>query len=744
MDSVKTKDLARALFTPSKKLDTSCDSVNPLDSTCEDESCDLSADQGLANQSVDDVELSDLNIEGGNKQNVATLQNVSDVNLVMDVSKKAISGESYSNSPILDKDDMHLKDTSTDNINTTTMASSSPDKLQAISPLQNLVTSDLRPLNTSLNESTDSVKMLNKYQLPKAELKEHTPERVVDSDSKASNFCNDKASSPMMSPTNSENTAALITSPTFSQKSARKRNKIVSERSPTSSPRFSIDCALSDFFDPPSSAVGRRKRAPKKRKSTEMDTSSEFEVSDISIKCSTPKENMTLQSILSSKKKGKRSVKKVRFSDAVLTKKVTFSLENEEIEVDLKDSTHEYLVLKKEDKSNAEDVKQSRKELSKVKVEKTIKHEISADTMVTDENVKDKHREVGDLQNSDNKDRQMGLPVKSSNRENLTYCKRRGLKMRSKKECRDDAGKNMLFDSRLDKSGDRTIDKSDTNMNLSETTNNSKRNSDISEDSEAFSQVSPSALTEMCDIAQSASGDATITGGHHETALSSRNNNSNHSTKMKETLISKSHSLVKNKAKLPVPKKILNASPIEKSVQPVLNNKQPQVTVPRKFFYPSSKQIGTAHSKKVFEYKHENDRTENAGLVKSVCVKDIILKPDIDTEKQGDAGNIIDAEKEMDADKQKDGGKKKDAEKPNDAWKSVDAESDRMRNNHIKARGVKDDHADQINTNGKNDDFLVVNDCYYLKILYTVSERCRKNDRTVRILIRLSALPGAN
>ena len=718
MDSVKTKDLARALFTPNKKLDTSCDSVNPLDSTCEEESCDLSADQGLANQSGDDVGLIDLNIEGGDKQNVSTLQNVSDVNLVMDVSKKAIYDESYSNSPILGKDDTHLKDTSTDNVNTSPMASSSPDKLQAISPLQNLVTSDLRPLNTSLNESTDSVKMLNnKYQLPKAELKEHTPERVVDSDSKASNFCNDKASSPMMSPTNSENTAALITSPTFSQKSARKRNKIVSERSPTSSPRFSIDCALSDFFDPPSSAVGRRKRAPKKRKSTEMDASSEFEVSDISIKCSTPKENMTLHSILSSKKKEKKSVKKVRFSDAVLTKKVTFNLENEEIKVDLKDSSHEYLGLKKEDKSDAEGVKQSRKDSSKVKDEKITKHERSVDRIVIDENMRDK-QEVDTLQNVDNKDRQMGLPVKSDNRENLTYCKRRGLKMRSKKECRLDQGKNKLFDSRLGKSGESAIDKGDTNLNLSETSNDSMRNSDISEDSEAFSQVSPSALTEMCDIAQNASGDANKTGGHHKKASVSRNNNSNHNSAVNETVISKLHALVRDKAKQPVPKKILNASPIEKSVQPVFN-KQPHVTAPRKFFYPSSRQIGATHSKKVFEYKHENDRTENAGLVKSVSVKDIILKPDKAMDKQ------IDSEKRMDADKQKDGGEKKDVEKHNDAWKLVDTESDTMRINHTKAKGVKDAHAGQMDTNGKNDEFLVVDDCYYLKILYTASERYR-------------------
>ena len=686
VDSGKTKDLARALFTPTKKLDTSCDSVNPLDSTCE--SCDLSADHGLANQSVEDEDQCNLK-EGDSKENESASGNDLGVNLAD--TKKTVAEVFNSPSPKLEKDTLkHMAETVTDNVNTTPSVNPSQEKLQSISPLQNLVNSDLRPLNTSLNESADSVKILdNKCKLTKAELRENTTERDVDSKELDCHF--DTTSSPVVSATTEENTDKLITSPTFSQKSARKRNRIVSETSPTCSPRFSIDCALSDFFDPPSSAVGRRKRAPKKRKSTEMDTSSEFDVSDISIKCSTPKENVRLHSILSSKKKDKKSsAKKVRFSDAVLTKKVTFNLETEEVIGSLKNSSHESLDTKEEEKINVESSDQLRNDRNKVKVKRIIQDE----KMLNDENLRDVHNgdnEVDKLQTSDTKDKPM--PVKSNAKENLTYCKRRGLKMRSNKECLHDQNKEMPPETCvIVKTAATTIDENVPGVNDSETTNAIVRSS---EDSEAFSQVSPSALIEMCDIAQNVSRFGSIQRDIDKKMTSSRKNYPNNNSASSETMMLSSRPLTENKIKAQEPKKTVNSSPAVYPNKPVFNNKQPTMTAPRQFFYPSSSQIVASSSKKVFQYKHESDRTDSAGLVKSVTVKDIILKPEKSTEKQKDGGKLVDSNR------QKNEEKKKAEEKLKNAEKLVDAVPEMMRNDHMKAETVVDDHADQIDIYGK-------------------------------------------
>ena len=695
VDSGKTKDLARALFTPTKKLDTSCDSVNPLDSTCE--SCDLSADHGLANQSVEDEDQCNLK-EGDSKENESASGNDLGVNLAD--TKKAVAEVFNSPSPKLEKDTLkHMAETVTDNVNTTPSVNPSQEKLQSISPLQNLVNSDLRPLNTSLNESADSVKILdNKCKLSKAELRENTTERDVDSKELDCHIGN--TSSPVVSATTTENTDKLITSPTFSQKSARKRNRIVSETSPNCSPRFSIDCALSDFFDPPSSAVGRRKRAPKKRKSTEMDTSSEFDISDISIKCSTPKENVTLHSILSSKKKDKKSsAKKVRFSDAVLTKKVTFNLETEEVIGDLKNSSHESLDTKEEEKINVERSAKLRNDRNKVK--RTIQDE----KMLTDENLRDVcngDNEIDELQTIDTEDKP--IPVKCNNKENLTYCKRRGLKMRSKKDCLHDQNKVRCPETCvIVKTAATTVDRNVPDENDSGTTNVSVRSS---EDSEVFSQVSLSALTEMCDIAQNVSGNVSVQEEVDKKMATSRRNRPNSNSYINEARIPNSHGLAENKIKAQEPKKTVNSSPAVYPNKPVFNNKQPVMTALRQFFYPSSSQIVASSSKNVFQYKHESDRTDSVGLVKSVSVKDII-KSEKSTEKQKDGGKLVDAEKRKETDKRMDSNrpkkeeKKEAEEKLKNAEKLVDAVPEMMRNDHIKAETVVDDHADQIDIYGK-------------------------------------------
>ena len=700
MDSGKTKDLARALFSPCKKLDTSCDSVNPLDSTCEDESCDLSADHGLANQSAGDVEQCDLHFGRSSEETVSVLKNVSNKNSYMVDSKKTITMEIDSKSPVLDENnvDRYFEVTGKDTVKRTSLSNASPEKLQMVSPLQNLVTSDLRPLNTSLNESADLIDTRsNKGKLFKT-IDSDAAAKTVYSDAQESNLIKGSVSSPVMSPKNQKKETALMTSPTFSQKGARKRNKTVSENSPSFSPRFSIDSALSDFFDPPSSAVGRRKRAPQKRKSIDLDTSLEFEISDASIKCSTPKENVTLHSILSSKKKDKKSVKKVRFSDEVVTKKVTFSFEINEIEAYANDEIQVHsdsIVVKgpktENDRPVIEILNQARQDFSKTKVENVTKHERGAEKpeplKVSHDHVVNKVREIDNPQNVD-KVKIMDLPVKST--ENLTYCKRRGLKMRLKKDSGNGFGKNRLSDNKFDKSGESTADKSELN---SETTNE-MRNSEYSEESEAFSQVSPSALTEMCNIAHNASGDASTEEKHDKKATSIRNNNLKHSSLMGERSVSGSCPIVKNKEKLPVPKKMINSSPKENSLKPVFKSKQ--VTAPRKFFYPSSRQIATSCPRKVFEYKDEGERTENAGLVKSVSVKDIILKH----EQVPEIGKQIDREKLMDAE-------------------SVKIKSETNIRSHTKVEEPKGNHIDETEFKGKSKneelDALSFNTCNSLK-----------------------------
>lgn len=646
--------MARALFSPNDKLDTSVDSVQPLDSTCEDEPCDLIDENCFANQNTECKELSVLSTDGGHNINKTTTNKptteISDTVRVEQTSvstrktgpvssfcknetQAAVNCKSVSptskgyNSTI----QRYFEVTSSDTLKISPKTSSGKE-LQVVSPLQNLVNTDFRQaVNTSLNESVD---LKDSVSNTCGSIKTETKSAMACNDSHVSFSVNGRVSSPLVSSNQAVGVAGLVMSPTFTQRSSRKSNTIP-ESTPVASPRYSVVTALSDFFDSPSSSAGRRKKAPKKRKSIELDTL-EFVSSDVDGKCLT-EENITLHSILSSKKKERKPNKKVRFSDEISTPKVTFSLGSKEIQVDLNDSNGV------NSNRRASIVRTAEEEMSDVKCSNGLRTDKTEDQDIKEhervskrsKTATDEHLHFHQVQsipsssslceNINSKTKQIDTTLKTKSGDSISYCKRRALKMRLKAERNDNKSDSNLSDCKVDKRVEASMNPDGSKLigtiNESKTCINNR-----TEDSEAFSQVSPSALTEMCNIAH-----GPCVGSSLKVRLGDKSVRSDvidpytksdlKTQKQVLSSLQNKHEITENSF---VPKKMEHED-LYKNNQSFDSIRA--VAAPRAFFYPSSKQIAMSCPKKVFEYEDKRIGG-SSGLVKSVTSSDLIQAPE--------------------------------------------------------------------------------------------------------------------
>ena len=640
-DSGKTKEIARSLFSPSKKLDTSCDSIKPLDSTCEDEPCDMSADH---NHGEANTESSELLVDSSFENEAKVTNNYAKSSTeVSENCEKTVS-------TIIDKDssmnfdsktsNVRISDSKQDKTSNTKTSPSNYDKvksnvnylpesgssvskqdLSAVSPLQHLVRTDVRqPLNNSLNESSDCMDMdtsiCNSIKVDSSE----TTENSIKAHTKLCQSSLTSNSGSAVSPNTAPVITNVMTSPTFSQKNSRKRNKGISETS-SSDNRYAIDTALSDFFDPPSSAVGRRRRAPQKRKSLDIDTYLEFDVSNSDVKCSTPKSDCVLQSILSSKKKEKRSNKKVRFSDNLptsSTKKVTFSSDHQVIEANhnergyvgnngnsLKPALHkdghnvnvgtDYIETRQGEFVDTNNTNY------KGGIDESVKYKLNSHKQLHDEHEANENQSmrVNKIAGRNNKIKQTEVNLTAKAFDHISYSKRRCLKHRLKKDKNDD-------------------NSSRTNDIKSAILSNKPVNSEVEVNNntgDEFSQVSPLALEEMCNVACNTLTDSE---GQSDSKPEKCDNHDKTVDGLKEESITL-HSCIAKPVK--VDRACLTLS--ENSNKSLHQSKS--LGAAMKFFYPSHRQISTSCPKKIFEFK-DNGKKEVAGLVKSVSVNDLIQK----------------------------------------------------------------------------------------------------------------------
>ena len=660
-DSGKTKELARALFSPSKKLDTSSDSIKPLDSTCEDEQCDISADHDLS-KSVDDDSYKHCDVsalDGSGK----VLKGECLKNEVKSADQdKVISNYSKNNSKskptVIDNSckSIRLKRIfkrrspalrhSENGVSLTLSkpaSTDSPDsKIQTLSPLQNLVNNDIRQnLSSSLNESS----LLADLDTSMPHVDKVSKQTVDINADPVNQLCTPKQPDVVTdghhSPTASSKENEDMTSPVFSQKSSKLKVKMSSHYSGKVKSPCSIDNALSDFFDPPSGAVGRRKRAPMKRKSIEIDTSSEFEISDVDIKCSTPKEAPVLHSILSSNKREKRSNKKVRFSDLhePVAKRVTFSFENQvieaitnktnshsnnmdgsiistlaattELDTDVKLNTNETTRINKTHSDNfkpEKDLTCSNRTEEELQVTKRVQKEKQT-TARQGINVTKGIEVVGKIEKKEASfsiDKKSTLKVGLNNEKDIV-----GFTEDSFKIC------NSAADTIL-------IPESEENSSAM------GNHGSLTDDNDEFSQVSPSALKQMCHVADSTYLDASA----EKCSSVSPTNNTTEVVVNKlgpQGLKSNSEKKLGKDEKGSIEKE---RSSSEQDGSDISVSKSISLTVPKKFFYPSKRQIVTACPKKVFAYR--NDRVnDGSSLVKSVSLSDLV---------QGSKGNNKDGE----------------------------------------------------------------------------------------------------
>lgn len=379
-------------------------------------------------------------------------------------------------------------------------------------------------------------------------------------------------------------------SPTFSQNNTLNWSKSKSKKSPTVSSRYkcsSVDDVLSDFFDPPSASVGRRKPAPsRKRKSRELEESAIFQSSTVALhegsdcrySVSTP--IVILQSILSSNKKQiGSSCKKVRFSDNV--QKYSF----------IPDQGSN---LKKCD--GTETSSKRRCLIKKVQFEEVVlafKSELHNESPSDKESIGEYVHSVHGTEDQDaTKDSDVLTKV------NSTRCID-GKSERNENGCR----KVPTQISTLTTTKSNVLNKKNVKKQLSKVKNRKPENClgfqsyarnsrKIEEDGpkspvrklpddrqgdELFSQVSPSALDEMCDVAEQSIPNVCTA----RTAKMQSNDNSH--VKPAKTLVIK------------------------------------------KFCYPSDSQISTACSAKVFEY-NERGQKDKKVLLKSIHLEEIVNK----------------------------------------------------------------------------------------------------------------------
>ena len=649
-DSGKTKELARALFSPSKKLDTSCDSIKPLDSTCEDEQCDISADHDLS-KSVDDDSYKHCDVsalDGSGK----VLKGECLKNEVKSADQdKVISNYSKNNSKskptVIDNSckSIRLKrifkrrspalrhsETGVSLTLSKPASTDSPDsKLQTLSPLQNLVNNDIRQnLSSSLNESS----LLADLDTSMPTVDNIIKQTVYINADPVNQLCTPKQPDVVTdghhSPTASSKENEDMTSPVFSQKSSKLKVKMTSHYSGKVKSPCSIDNALSDFFDPPSGAVGRRKRAPMKRKSIEIDTSSEFEISDVDIKCSTPKEAPVLHSILSSNKREKRSNKKVRFSDLhePVAKKVTFSFENQvieaftsktnshsnnmdgsiistlaattELDTDVKLNTNETTRINKTHSDNfkpEKDLTCSNRTEEELQVTERVK-KAKQTTSRQGINVTKGNEVVGKIEKKEASfsiDKKSTLKVGLNNEKDIV-----GFTEDSFKICNSAADTILIPE-------------------LKEKSSAVGNHGSLTDDNDEFSQVSPSALKQMCHVADSTYLDASA----EKCSSVSPTNNTTEVVVNKlgpQGLKSNSEKKLVKEEKGSIEKE---RSSSEQDGSDISLSKSISLTVPKKFFYPSKRQIVTACPKKVFAYRNDRNN-DGSSLVKSVSLSDLV------------------------------------------------------------------------------------------------------------------------
>ena len=645
-DSGKTKELARALFSPSKKLDTSCDSIKPLDSTCEDEQCDISADHDLS-KSVDDdsykhCDVSALDGSGKVLKGECLKNEVksADQNTVISnysqnnsKSKQAVidnSCRSIRLKRIFKRRSPALRHSETGvSLNLSKPASTdSPDsKLQILSPLQNLINNDIRQnLSSSLNESS----LLADLDTSMSSVDKITKQTEDMNADPVNQLCTPKQPDVVTdehhSPTASSRENEDMTSPVFSQKSSKLKVKMSSHYSGKVKSPCSIDNALSDFFDPPSGAVGRRKRAPMKRKSIEIDTSSEFEISDVDTKCSTPKEVPVLHSILSSNKREKRSNKKVRFSDLhePVAKKVTFSFENQVIEAFTnKTNSHSNNM----DGSIISTLAATTELDTDVKLntnETTKKNKTHSDNFKPEKDLTCSNRTEVELQVTESGKKEKQTTARQGI--NVTKCNEIVGKI-EKKEASFSIDKKSTLKVGLNKEKD-TKDSfkmcnsaADTVLipELEENSSAVGNHGSLTDDNDEFSQVSPSALKQMCHVADSTYLDASA----EKCSSVSPTNKTSEVVVNKlgpQSLKSNSEKKLGKEEKGSIEKE---RSSLEQDGSDISLSKGISLAVPKKFFYPSKRQIVTACPKKVFAYRNDRNN-DGSSLVKSVSLSDLV------------------------------------------------------------------------------------------------------------------------
>ncbi|XP_052797202.1 uncharacterized protein LOC128229360 [Mya arenaria] len=337
----KGKDPARMLFSPRERLNSTMDSITPLDSTAEEEPSDLSTSQTFTNldsfkgpSQIPETEKTMVSNPCPNME-IHSMSNLDE--------KKSSQNGSHCNGHKVDN--VTQNEESLGNMNTDRWKENFKKRLLE----RKNSNKDLSRRKISKNGSFVS-------QCLSQERQESTPIKIVSNDS-------------------SEDVSL---SPTFSQKGVKVKSK------QTKVQTNAVDDVLSDFFENLAEEQEKRPAPSRKRKSLELEagqTKGDISIdeegeagvvakrlSDLDLH-STPK-GSSLKSILMSEQKRKSSGKKVRFSEEV-REHFTFS-ESKSVLKGKSDSDMQKKRLIKKVKFNNE-VKKQKSELSDSRVPKSYK-----------------------------------------------------------------------------------------------------------------------------------------------------------------------------------------------------------------------------------------------------------------------------------------------------------------------------------------------------------------------------------
>ncbi|XP_053405054.1 uncharacterized protein LOC123565454 [Mercenaria mercenaria] len=535
--SSRTKDTARALFSPGSRLDSTGDSVLPLDSTFEEDQSDMDGSQSDKSQSS----LSQSNREGNQTKNgsfgTPDVRNISNILSSQEVQSKA------------------------------DLLKPSPTELKHMENWKENFKKRLISRKESLSESSKKFKSKNKSS-PSISNDSKIDKKVIkiELDNKSPQL---RCKSTRIPSHNDPEELSL--SPTFSQKSSHSKTK--SRKSPNVSrrERSSVDDVLSDFFDPPSASVGKRKPAPsRKRKSLEMEESANIVDSvqvvynsvDPSLNVSTPQS--ALQSILASDKKCKSSSsKKVRFSENV--KKCTFIPEPDSfLEKGVKDDK---IPKKKRSCIKKVRTKDAVMQIKSDSIKEMPRNKISGDNA----------GKVGNQVEfeSAKADTSSDLVIKTGSGKKDDTKTDKTLKLIELKNSSTSMGK----DSVPNREKELTPYAENKGENSDNPEKSAGRAADENNEEDLFSQVSQSALNEMCDVAEKLV------------------NNSINGSYLAKTL----------------------KDNVENNATPVKNLKA------KRFFYPSVSHLVDATSNKVFQYREDESKNINRKvLLNSVKMKDVV------------------------------------------------------------------------------------------------------------------------